>query len=231
MDSISDFYMNIGNNFMCSSIVYLPNTLVEEFVKLQNEFNDMDLFQYADKVFVLDSEGYNIIPDKQDSMKYVTTKNLLLDDNLFLLLRKREDYLPTTFDYIFEKYCEYLIVYLWLGEWLDKNLKTYIKSVDQDLERSFAFQRRVLSNHRKEIGKHFKEELERLDDKLKERLGINGFQKIELLEDFGVIEKFVVPKHGKQEVKKTKKNKLLELKKFTKGYADKLILDKIFNIR
>lgn len=233
MESIGDFYERIYKNFLYCSALYLPCFLAEEIEKVQKSAKDLDVQQYADTVFVLDRKGHNFVPKNHELPSHVAGKKILLEDNLFLLLQKKDSYLPETFAYIFKKYCQQFAFYLWLVEWLDDNLKTHIAEGDEDTERAFRDQRQMFSKHKEELWRMFRREMFKIDELPMTGFGLNETNKAEPPKDLEEIKRIMLPKTEKERTRttKSKREKITELKEFTKGYADELILERVFNIK
>lgn len=228
MNSISEFYKTIFKNFFCCSVVYLPSSLMREFEEVKESGNEFDFLEHSDTVFIINRDGQNLLPEGGGAMKHVTGKKLLLEENLFLLLRKREGCLPITFDYMFGKYCQQLLVYLWLAEWLEGNLQEHIKNLDKNTERSFAEQCKILTSHKSELEKHFRDQLARLDPKTRIHFVPGTIPRPEAAKTIEQIKK-AMPPNSVKETNKRKKDKLSELKEFTNGYAPELIFERVFN--
>ncbi|MBL87495.1 MAG: hypothetical protein CMO82_12645 [Winogradskyella sp.] len=233
MESIGDFYDRIYKNFLCCSALYLPRFLAEEIERVQKSANDLDVQQYADTVFVLDQKGHNFVPEKHELPSHVVGKKILLEDNLFLLLQKRDSYLPETFAYIFKKYCQQFAFYLWLVEWLDDNLKTHITDCDEDAERTFRDQRKIFSKHKEELWRMFRREMFKIGGLPMTRFELNGTNKAEPSKDLEEMKRIMIPKTEieRKRTVKSRREKITELKDFTKGYADELILERVFNMK
>lgn len=213
--------------------MYLPRSLAVELEKVNRSGKDLDFQQYADTVFVLDRKGYDLLPENHELPGHVAVKKTLLEDNLFLLLKKRDSYLPTTFVYLFEKYCKQFSFYLWLMEWLDDNLKTYITDADDYTERAFREQRHIFQKHKEELSRNFRQEIFKIGELQRIQFGLDVGNNTEVPKDLEEIKRFMLPKTEEERTKKikTKKEKIAELKEFTKGYADELILERVFNMK
>ncbi|GAB5564248.1 MAG: hypothetical protein Wins2KO_13110 [Winogradskyella sp.] len=229
MDSISDFYFRINKNFMKASVFYVPKFLIDDLSAINTEADFSVLNKYVNRLLVVDNNGE--VGELLKSPSQIVGKELYLEENLMFLLQKRDEYLPLTFDYIFERYCKHLVVYIGLAKWLKSNLRDYIKP-NEETTKAFELQLDLILKHECEVGQYFEAELQRLDTELVDQLNHVKEPKKYHIKDVAQVQNIVLNNQViKPNINKDKKSKLKDLKEFTHSYAEQLILEKVFHVK
>lgn len=230
MNTISEFYHNIGQNFLGASVLYLPKFIAEIVQSSDASKDHKVLFECSNKVFVIEKDGYNHFPETGSLLQYIAPKKTLLDNNVLILLKLKEDYLPHTFKYIFQKYVEQLLHYKRLTKWLFENYDNYIVDANKENLQAFELQYRFLCGHEVELFQFFKNEHDQLvaDDDFIPSITIET-KKETLPISAEKFKALMLP--DKPDEKADKRKTIAELKAFTEKYAESLILQKVFNVR
>ena len=138
-------------------IYYIPSELITGEVLTQIEenipdsfFDELSLFDLEKGVFLIHNEDTFAINKK------LLEKRALLENNLFSLLQKSKEITPMKFEFMLQKYCDQLVFFLFITDWLISNLKKYHKEVlSLPLIGSFKLQHEYLLSHLKEIHNYF----------------------------------------------------------------------------
>jgi hypothetical protein len=228
METIGDIYMAFGKNFLCASMMYLPGTILEVVDEPEKKlFKD-----YVDTIFIIECNGDNYFLDEDQKLctLHILPKKMLLDENIFLLLRYREEHSKASFDYIFKKYMEQLEGYRYFTQWLFENASTYIKDMTTDSKNGFELQYKTFMTHETELKAQFPIESRKI--KLPEIKTLNVKSADQLVGMIGDTElkKIVRTIPEKLGSKTRKKDHIKKLKAELKSNADKLILENIFHI-
>lgn len=228
METIGDIYVAFGKNFLCASMMYLPSTILEVVDEPEKKlFED-----YVDNIFIIERNGDNYFLDGNQKLCtiHVLSKKALLDENIFLLLRYREEHSGASFDYILKKYMEQLEGYSYFTQWLLDNASAYIKDMTKDAKNGFELQCNAFVAHEMELRAQFPMEAHKI--KLPDLESIKAKSAAQLVGMIGDndLRKFVntIPEQLSSATRK--KHHLEKLKAELKSNADKLILENIFHI-
>ena len=227
METIGDIYMAFGKNFLCASMMYLPSTILEVVDEPEKKlFKD-----YVDSIFIIERNGDNYFLNENQKLctLKILPKKMLLDENIFLLLRYREEHSKAGFGYIFKKYKEQLEGYRYFTKWLFDNASTYIKDMTNDAKNGFELQYNTFMTHENELKAQFPVEVRKI--KLPDLESIKAKSAAQLIGMIGDndLRKFVktIPEQLRSATQK--KDHIKKLKAELKSNADKLILKNVFH--
>lgn len=226
-DSIKDLYYTFGKNFLDASIIYIPENILILIEKL--DLSSKAWSKFTNKVFVFEENGNNyFVEDELVSVK-IMQKKYLLENNIFHLLKLKEEFLPITFYYILKKYNEQLNAYIRISRWLSDNTVNLLDLTD-DQKTAFKIQNQAFMTHHIEMIDVFgdfykvisKKGLSRKSDNIQETL------KFVLESQPGI--SFTTIVNNETNPISNRKIKMSNVRELTKSYADELILKQIFNL-
>ena len=229
MESLEDIYMAFGSNFLRASMMFVPSS----FVDLLEEDKRPVIKDLVDKVFIIkiNSDNYFLDEDNNLCVIHILPKKILLDDNILLLIKYKQEFPNYSFEFILQKYIEQVEMYKYLSEWFSLNADRYIKNISNEIKQGFELQLETFLNHEKELKACFSIENSEIPTPHMESL------KEESLKQFGgLIENEEIADlilEAQQPLdKKTKwKEYIQNLKEEITANADIFILEKVFKVK
>lgn len=229
METIDDIYYAFGQNFLFASVLFLPDSLlrcVEGDVK--ESLRDM-----TNAIFIVERDGENYLLDGERNSCgiHILYKKALLDDNILILIRYRENNQKKSFEFVLQKYMEQLGGYTYFSKWLFENARTHIKNISNDAMNALELQYSTFLDHSDDMreqfpiadainmSRHPNAEGENSAVQLGDMLGNNTLDM--LLQ--------VAPKN--REDRSTAKDRKSNIRADIASSADRLILENIFNVR
>lgn len=212
--------------------MYVPKSIAEGVQRSDESKDHSVLVEYSNKVFVIEKNGQNHFPESGSLLHYVLPKKTLLDDNIILLMKLKEEYLPHSFKYIYQKYSEQLFYYKRIAKWLLDHLNEHMSKTDEYNQDAFAMQYRLFSEHELELKQLFKDETIHNREEVKtETPSKSAIEEKTLPLSSEKLKTLIFPTQTNVSDKNDKRSKIAELKSFTEEYAESLILKNIFNVR
>jgi len=149
-------FQKLKENLYKPFIFYIPNRIVPEdnqYLIAKNE----NLQKFFDNIILIKQDGAGYEIKHHSSLFEILQKESILDDNIFILLSEKAKQEVQQFDYLLKKYAEELTNFVWISDWLHKNLIETFNSekVEEEVQTSFELQHQYLLNHQQEFNKQF----------------------------------------------------------------------------
>jgi hypothetical protein len=229
METIEEIYYAFGKNFLFASVMFLPDSLTE----LVEEDIRENLKDITNVLFIVERNGENYFLDEKRKFcsVHVLSKKALLDDNVFILLKFREEHSEKRFTYVLQRYMEQLGGYKYFSKWLFENAEVYIEDISNDALNAFELQYDAFLKHYKEIKEHFPMEEEKMkspdlvsstEKSVAQLGGMIGNKDLNKLIQ-------IIPKDLERPTKSKERTK--QLKADIEASADRLILENVFNLK
>jgi hypothetical protein len=136
-------------NLLRPFIFYVPKNLIPEDKK---ELWKEEKYQvYFNNVIIIDHKGWNYELKESPSFYEILYKQTYLDDNMFILLDKREKLKTYQFQVLLDKYLQQLNFYVYVAEWMQNNLFMYIEGASDEIKNSFRLQYDTFQKHSDQI--------------------------------------------------------------------------------
>lgn len=227
-DPIKDLYYTFGKNFLGASILYFPNNLLEICDELG--FSLETWSKFTNQIFVFEENGNNYFIENEVVSTKIIPKKILLENNVFQLLKLKEEFVPITFSYILKKYREQLNAYTDISQWLYDNVSSNVSNLTHDQRNAFEIQNQAFLAHEIEL----KEIFGNITKDISETKGLENNVKID--ETLKVVlgsqhqSSFTVAGNEKVKPITNRKIRSIQIKELTNSYADELILKQIFDL-
>jgi len=228
MDSYDDIQNYLSKNLFLASVFYLPSHVLD--LIFDGREKDNILYNYVDKVFVVESNGdnYFIDNDIQIINKGLSKKNVL-DRNLIRLFELEAYSTIKVFQFIAKGYMEKINSLYEISNY-------YVKNVGKDIQYSGKHIKSTFEIQHESIEKHMID----LNGKLNFNVSVSNLNSMSIV-DYGMdfmsnmnkedknIELFQ-SQYNLMQKKQDKKSTIRKLKRSTLLLSEDLILESIFNI-
>lgn len=161
--AIAKTYNQLVENIWVNVLFYIPeNDLVKGLIKKLKGLEEIDTTTIYNKVFVIDAM-IGPIELKEDSNFTSMKKKTMLEDNIYLLLKKKKRLNKLEFEFILDRYFEQVELFFYISKWISEDLKTntQIKVSDQTRGK-LEFQYKHYKTHFESLIKYFYPKLEKL---------------------------------------------------------------------
>lgn len=151
--SLEKLYNDLIKNLWNELLFYIPNTdLAKAFIK---ELKHIDENKIIDKVFVMD-KMLGPVEYKKDGKHDILSKNKMLEDSMYLLLKKKRKLEGQEFSFVFSNYFEQAELCFYITNWFHDDLETNTnRKLDMQLYGLFQIQYRAYKKHFEKLIKHF----------------------------------------------------------------------------
>lgn len=221
-------FNQIRDNLTKSYIFYLPDSLINtlEHTSLVKAIpNDAyNQLAYIDK--------HNVIAQSFEKLDFleVINKGNVLDGNMYALFQAKEDIEDAQFNFLLEKYIEFLDPHCFLTGWMYTNITSFIKPVSEETINLFRIQSELFDKHYSQIRRHFNIDqkgrvlnVKTIVDRYKEKFGHTTFSVKVPSEIPNVsIKETIQPKPKPRKVKPAL---------ITDEEADRFLLEKVFRVK
>jgi len=150
--SLSKTFDKLRKDLYTPLIFFVPKSIIPEDKKTLLE--DSELKHLFNKVVIVKNDGAGYELKDQPVLIRIMQKEERMDQLVFDLLDIKESINQTQFNFLFEKYCEHLNLYLHISEWFTKNLKANIDNVTDELESAFQLQYEIFAKHFEKLKVH-----------------------------------------------------------------------------
>lgn len=221
--SLEKVYNELVQNLWIDLVFYIPaNDITKQLV---SKLEGIAVTGILDKTYIVDKMLGPIVYTNESSFKALM-KTTMLEDNMFLLLRKKRKLSPQEFNYVFGEYFEQVEVCFYITNWIHQNISTKSdKQISNSLVAIFELQYKGYKKHFEKLVQHFYPN--------KEELPKGNFNVVETIEKYfpnlfneqkdTKITAIVIP--TKATTQKDKKQLLI-----TEQEAEAFLLESVFNI-
>ena len=140
--------LNLG--LVYCSIGYVP----QRFINLINKNDDELFLGMVNKIIIIDKKGF----EKQPTITEVFMlmgKSSLLNQNIFYLNNLKQQHNKDNFNYILDKYVDYLNGAIYIAEYYSNNIEIDIPEAESNVMSSFKNQYHYLMKHKEEFNSKF----------------------------------------------------------------------------
>ncbi|WP_132704228.1 hypothetical protein [Winogradskyella wandonensis] len=226
MDLIDNLYISLIQNFFRATILYLPNTLVDV---IEDESDKETLYPHTNKAFIIERNGNNyFLSPEQQSLSHVSHKRIVLEDNMFKLLRYKDEATPSSFQFLLEKYLEQLKGCIYIFEWLYEHIDAYLVTSETDFKKTFELQVNILIEHLKSVKIRFGVQKE---DKDVNTIAYEALEELEKIVTEKELSKAFSKTPAANSHRTSKKLYLKMLKQETMKKSEQSILESVFNVK
>lgn len=154
--TLDKIFQKLKENLYKPFIFYIPKNIVPEdnqYLIAKNE-NFQRIF---DNIILIKQDGAGYEIKYHSPLFELIQKESILEDNIFMLFSEKAKQEVEQFDYLLKKYTQELTNFIWISDWLFKNLKKAFNSVNVEDEvlTSFELQQKYLLNHLQVFNKQF----------------------------------------------------------------------------
>ena len=154
--TLDKIFQKLKENLYKPFIFYIPKNIVPEdnqYLIAKNE-NSQRIF---DNIILIKQDGAGYEIKYHSPLFELIQKESILEDNIFMLFSEKAKQEVEQFDYLLKKYTQELTNFIWISDWLFKNLKKTFNSVNVEDEvlTSFELQQKYLLNHLQVFNKQF----------------------------------------------------------------------------
>lgn len=134
-------------------IFYIPKEVISEdkIADFNIPFSESDF----NKLKIIDKNGGIDWIGSNTQLIPILEKASILDNNMFLLLESKEKYTESQFQYLTQKYFTNLNFYVYISQWMVKNLERCIETIPAGIKANLEIQRIAFENHQVICSKHF----------------------------------------------------------------------------
>ncbi len=143
--TIDETFNNLKDNLYKPLIFYVPRSIIPEDKK--ELFSASKFDSVFHRIAIINKKGD--IQELKSNIKLIQLieKPSCLDNNIFLLLEKKEELKPNPFNFLLEKYIEQLNFYVLISDWMDKNIAVDIQDLDSGIKSYFELQKKIFQKH------------------------------------------------------------------------------------
>lgn len=143
--TIDETFNNLKDNLYKPLIFYVPRSIIPEDKK--ELFSASKFDSVFHRIAIINKKGD--IQELKSNIKLIQLleKPSCLDNNIFLLLEKKEILKPNPFNFLLEKYIEQLNFYVLISDWMDKNIAVDIPDLDSGIKSYFELQKKIFQKH------------------------------------------------------------------------------------
>lgn len=150
---MEELFIQIRDNLTKSYIFYLPDSLMKSFEQMSilksipaDAFNQLG---------VIDSNQKISLDYKKVDFISMMNKVGILDENMYTLFQAKEDLKDIQFNFLIEKYIDFLDSHCFLTGWMYSNISSFITPVSEETINLFRMQSEFLEQHYTKVRKHF----------------------------------------------------------------------------
>jgi len=228
MDSYEDIHNYLAKNLFLASVCYIPRHVLNT-IFVENERENI-LYDYSNKVFVLESNGNNYFIDKDTPIgSHILLKKTVLDRNLLKLMEIEDQKTIKIFQFISNDYMEKINGLYTIANYYTENLNSDIKYSGKHIKRAFEIQLECIEKHVTDLNE--KLNLKPLSsDPNPMSLVENGMDFIKEVTDEDNNKDLFQKQYDLMLQKRDKKSNIHQLKSNTLLLSEDLILESIFNV-
>ncbi len=150
--SLYRFHLNLIPNLLTEFFFYIPKSeILPDIIEKVKILKDDTIL---DKIFVFDEYQGPVYYNKDRSYKGIILMGANLEKNIFSLLEKKNEVSNLEFDYVLNKYFEYVESMFYCTKWMHNNLNRFFEK-DEKLNNIFYLQFESLRKHFKTLVKTF----------------------------------------------------------------------------
>lgn len=161
--AIAKTYNQLVENIWVNVLFYIPESnLVKMFLKKLKGLEEIDTTTIYNKVFVIDVMLGPIVL-KEKANYQIGLKKEMLEDNIYLLLKKKKRLNKLEFEFILDRYFEQVELFFYISNWISEDLKTNTQIKISDKTKGLLkFQYKYYKTHFESLIKYFYPKLEKL---------------------------------------------------------------------
>ncbi|WP_111684040.1 hypothetical protein [Winogradskyella tangerina] len=237
--SLYQFHLDLIPNLFNELYFYIPKT--EYTIDIIDKIDILKDSKVFNKVFVIDYHKGPIFYTEERSLKWMLIMESRIEKNIFELVEKKSKISELEFQYILDKYFEYVDILLYYSDWMYVNRLRYLKT-DEKLDSIFNIQFKRFEKHFKSLIEVFYKNrippkvnynLQKIIDNFYPKIDFdflneNSLDRLVLKPDINIINKENNPilLSSNWENDKDKSRKPL----ITEAEAEKVLLEKFFGI-
>jgi len=161
--AIAKTYNLLVKNCWIDALFYIPESnLATAFLKKLKGIEKLDTMDIYNKVFVIDQQIGPMEFDEENSNSIISKKELL-ENNIYLLIKKKKQLNKLEFEFILDRYFEQVELFFYVSNWIKKDLQTNTQIEISDKTRGLlVFQYQYYKNHFELLIKYFYPKLVKL---------------------------------------------------------------------
>ena len=119
--ALDKIFQKLKENLYRPFIFYIPKSIVPK-ENLHLVDNNKNLLGFFDNIILVKQDGAGYEIKHHAPLFELLQKESVLGDNIFILLSEKTTQEEQQFSYLLQKYTQELVNYVWISEWLQKNL-------------------------------------------------------------------------------------------------------------
>ncbi len=230
-ESLNKIYDELICRLYKPLIFYMPRKLWVEFDG--KKWNDKQYDELFDTVVLIKGDGKNHALKNEPSYYHILGKTQALDKNTYTLIEVKAKLETSSFEFVIDKYCQYINFYIRVSVWLTEHVEKDIAELSQETLNSFVYQKEAFEKHRDYLQKSFLTPKQKQDEGTNKSLTEEDLKSIRTLLNVsdevttkeGIISSDFEPP---ETTKKAKKEKTVLM---TEEEAEKYLLRTVFNVK